>query len=123
MLTANIEKIRKEINDLILQEYYLNQFCNFLLFTDNDSIKKAYADYLDDNAGNAQNPKLTFIQGYIQIAIEEENLIYADPARKKQRAAATHHAFNKAVQELVSDYSVSDLPADNQEDTGFELQM
>ena len=123
VLTANIEKIRKEINDLILQEYYLNQFCNFLLFTDNDSIKKAYADYLDDNAGNAQNPKLTFIQGYIQIAIEEENLIYADPARKKQRAAATHHAFNKAVQELVSDYSVSDLPADNQEDTGFELQM
>jgi hypothetical protein len=54
---------------------------------------------------------------------EEENLIYADPARKKQRAAATHHAFNKAVQELVSDYSVSDLPADNQEDSGFELQM
>ena len=127
VLTANIEKIRKEINDLILQEYYLNQFCNFLLFTDNASIKKAYADYLDnnadDNADTAQNPKLTFIQGYIQIAIEEENLIYADPARKKQRAAATHHAFNKAVQELVSDYSVSDLPADNQEDTGFELQM
>ena len=68
--------------------------------------------------------KLTFVQGYIEIAIEEEHLIYADPARKKQRAAATHHAFNKAVQEMIADYSISELPADNQDDDGgFELQM
>ena len=124
ILTANIEKIRKQINDLILQEYYLNQFSNFLLFTDNSSIKKAYVDFVEANAETTQNPQLTFVQGYIEIAIEEEHLIYADPARKKQRAAATHHAFNKAVQEMIADYSISELPADNQDDDGgFELQM
>ena len=122
IITANIEKIRLEVNDLILTEFYGLQFYRYLEFTSEQGVKDAISVEVNQAETSKEKTVKLFILPYVRIAIEEENAIYSDPAKKKMRASATHHAFLKATAKMVEDYPTSqnsddhngmpDLPAD-----------
>jgi len=108
IVTENIESIRKEITDLILNEYYGLQFFRFIEYTELTNIKDAVDFAVNQSELPRDKAIKEFIYPYIQIAIEEENSIYSDPAKKKMRAQASHHAFMKATIKMSEEYTTNE---------------